>query len=353
MPKVVSLSVPSRHEIIHAQVPFLSYFTHLHIGIRGALSEGRMAATILAPELQVSRLEIGCGSASHPEAAQAVGRAATLAGERLNGVDAELALVITAGTPGGDVIGDTRRILGGVAVAGGQVAALLTDHGPMQSGALVIAIANAEGAASGAAATAAREPKDAGQAVARLTLAGWPFRAHYPRGLGIAFTRAATDDSALAFLDSWRGFMGPKMRTVCCTLASNVVHGAAGATASVAAIEASYATGLGYHDAAASDGGPATPASLVHGAADAALTALKRLEGRPAHLVLVISSAERQALLGGAAADEWVAIRSLVDDRTPCVGWVSERVAAYGRGVQPTAAPGSLIVLAIGESPRA
>jgi len=67
----------------------------------------------------------------------------------------------------------------------------------------------------------------------------------------------------------------------------------------------------------------------------------------------VIESADRRELLGGAAADEWSAIRSLVDERTPCVGWVAERVAAYGRGVQPTAAPGSLVVLAIGESPRA
>ena len=181
-----------------------------------------MAATILAQELLASRLEISCGSESHPDAAQAVGRAAALAGARLSGVDADLALVITAGMAGGDVVGDTRRVLGGVAVAGGQAAALLTDHGPKHNGALVIAIANAEGAASGAAATGARAPKDAGQAVARLTLAGWPFRAHYPRGLGIAFTRAATDDAALAFLDSWRDYMGPKMRTVCCALASKI-----------------------------------------------------------------------------------------------------------------------------------
>ena len=312
-----------------------------------------MAATALAQELPVSRLEIGCGSASHPDPSQAVGRAAALAGARLDGLDADLALVVTAGAPRGDVVAEARRVLGSVAVAGGEVAALLTDHGPMQSGALVIAIANAEGAASGAATTGAREPKDAGRAVARLTLAGWPFRAHYPRGLGIAFARAAAEDSALAFLDAWRAYMGPKMRTVCCTVASNLVHGGADATASVAAIEASYATGLGYHDAAAADGGPVTRAQLVHGAADAALTALKRLEGRPAHLVLVIASAERQALLGAAAADEWSAIRSLVDERTSCVGWVSERVAAYGRGVQPTAAPGPLVVLAVGESPRA
>lgn len=301
----------------------------------------------------VARLEIGSGCTSHPDTAQAVGRAAAIAGARLNGADPDLALVVTAGATRGDVVGDVRRVLGPIGVAGGEVAALLTDHGPMQGGALVIAIANAEGAASGAAAAAARDPKDAGQAVARLTLAGWPFRAHYPRGLGIAFACAAADDSARTFLDSWRGYMGPKMRTVCSAVASNLVHGAADAMASVAAIEASYATGLGYHDAARADGAPVSPAALIHGAADAALTALKRLEGRPAHLVLVVESVERHELLGAAAADEWAAIRSLQDERTQCVGWLTERVAAYGRGVQPTAAPGPLVVLAIGESPRA
>jgi hypothetical protein len=312
-----------------------------------------MAATILLQEQAISRLEIGCGLHSHPDAAEAVARAAALAGSRLDGAGAELALVLTAGRLGGSVVGDARRALGPVAVAGGEVAALLGDDGPVREGALVIAIANAEGAASGAAATASGEPGEAGQAVARLTLAGWPFRAHYPRGLGIAFTRAVADDSALAFLDSWRGYMGPKMRTVCSAVASQLVHGASGATASVAAVEASYATGLGYHDAACTEDGPVSRPQLVHGAADAALTALKRLDGRPARLVLVIESSERQALLGAAAADEWAAMRALVDERTPCVGWVAERVSAYGRGVQPTAAPGSLVVVAIGESPRA
>jgi hypothetical protein len=83
------------------------------------------------------------------------------------------------------------------------------------------------------------------------------------------------------------------------------------------------------------------------------LTALKRLDGRPAKLVLVIESAERHAILGDAAREEWAAMRSQMEDGTPCVGWLVEEAAAYGRGVQPTTARGPLVVVALGDAPRA
>src|SRR6266403_497097 len=117
---------------------------------------------------------------------------------------------------------------------------------------------------------------------------------------------------------------------------------------SVACLEASYATGLGWSDAT---GEPSTEA-LVHGAADATLTAVKRLDGRPARLVLVVETAERHARLGSAAREEWAAIRGQLDESTPCGGWLVNDVAAYGRGVQPVAAPGALVVVAVGDSPR-
>ena len=221
----------------------------------------------------------------------------------------------------------------------------------MKSGALVVCVANADGAASGVAATTGRDIVDASQAAARLILSGWPFRARYPRGLGIAFARPDAGDSALRFLDSWRDFMGPKMRTVCSVLPSPVLYGGSGNTeprVSVACVEASYATGLGWSDATSD---PSSEA-LVHGAADATLTAVKRLDGRPARLVLVIETAARHTQLGSAARDEWTAIRTQLDDSTPCAGWLVDEVAAYGRGVQPVAAPGALVVVAIGDSPR-
>jgi hypothetical protein len=302
-----------------------------------------------------STLEIGLGFASRCSGEEAVARAASIATSRLHGATPDLALIVTAGSPVPDAGTHARSVLGRIQIAGGSTAAILTDDGPMKEGALVACVANADGAASGVAATTGRGLADAGQAAARLVLSGWPFRARYPRGLGIAFARPATGDSAQRFLDSWRDFMGPKMRTVCGVLTSPVLYGGTPdrtPNVSVACVEAPYATGLGYTDATAGEGTPSSDA-LVHGAADATLTALKRLDGRPAKLVLVIESAERYAMLGTAARAEWTAMRSQMDEATPCVGWLVEEVAAYGRGVQPTAARGPLVVVALGDAPRA
>jgi hypothetical protein len=314
-----------------------------------------MIATDATVGQVTSGLEIGVGLTSHPDSESAVARAAALAASRLHGVTADLAVVLTAGAPETNVVGSVRGALGPVAVAGGATSALLTDHGPMTDGAVVICIANADGATSGVAATAGRTLADAGQAAARLILAGWPFRARYPRGLGIAFARSGSEVSPRGFLEPWRSFMGPKMRTVCSVLSSGVVYGRAdGETAlvSVACLEAPYSTGLGYTDMAGADGNLADVETLIHGAADATLTAIKRLDGRPARLVMVIESAARHRALGSAAADEWAAMRGEMDDRTMCVGWLCEDVAGYGRGVQPTDGAGSLVVVALGDAPR-
>jgi hypothetical protein len=88
---------------------------------------------------------------------------------------------------------------------------------------------------------------------------------------------------------------------------------------------------------------------LVQGAVDATLTALKRLQGVRARLVLVVESGARRLALGATAPAEWAALRAEVGDRTPCVGWVVEQVAAYGRGVRPVDADGSLVVVALGD----
>src|SRR2546426_7766781 len=296
-----------------------------------------------------SSLEIGLGYATGGR--DAVTRAATTAASRLHGATPHLALVITA-SPAGDAMAEARGVLGRIQVAGGASALLLTDDGPMKSGALVVCVANADGAASGVAATTGRDLADAGQAAARLVLSGWPFRARYPRGLGIAFARSDSGDSALRFLDSWRDFMGPNMRTVCGVLGSPVLYGGGQGNAeprlSVACLEASYATGLGWSDAT---GEPSTEA-LVHGAADATLTAVKRLDGRPARIVLVVQTAARHARLGAAAGQGWAAIRAPLDESTPCAGWQGEDGAAYGRGVPPGAAPGAPVIGAGRDPPR-
>jgi hypothetical protein len=310
---------------------------------------------IEVPQTQLrSKLEVAVGVSADRNPDAAIAEAADVAGRRLGSATPDFALVVTAGAVARDAVGALRGVLGKVSVAGGASTSLLTDHGLSKEGALVVCVANADGAASGVAATAGHGIGEAGQAAARLVLAGWPFRARYPRGLAVAFARPDRGDAAQTFLASWRDFMGPKMRTVCTALDGAAVYGrgAAQPLASVACVEAPYASGIGYSDATPTDGVPPSAETLVHGAADAMLTAVKRLEGRPARLVLVIESAARLRMLGAAAAKEWAAMRGALDESTPCIGWVGEHVAAYGRGVQPTDAPGSLIVVTLGDTPR-
>jgi hypothetical protein len=307
------------------------------------------------PQTQLgSKLEVAIGISSDRNPDAAIAEASGIAGQRLGGANPDFALVVTAGAPAQDAVGTLREVLGQISVAGGAATALLTDHGLSREGALVVCVANAAGAASGVAATAGRDLREAGQAAARLVLAGWPFRARYPRGLALAFARPGGGAAAQTFLASWRDFMGPKMRTVCTVLGGGAVYGrgAAQPLASVASIEAPYASGIGYTDATSADGVTPTPETLVHGAADAMLTAVKRLEGRPPRLVLAIESAARLRMLGSALPQEWTAMRGALEETTPCIGWVGEYVAAYGRGVQPTDAPGSLIVVTLGDAPR-
>jgi hypothetical protein len=313
-----------------------------------------MLDTEIPPTQLGSKLEVSIGVSADPNPDTAIAEAAAVAGRRLGSAMPDFALVVTAGQVARDAVGTLREVLGQISVAGGAATALLTDHGLSREGAIVVCVSNADGAASGVAATAGRNVSEAGQAAARLVLAGWPFRARYPRGLAFAFARPDGDDAAQTFLSSWRDFMGPKMRTVCTVLGGAAAYGrgAAQPLASVACVEAPYASGIGYTDATPTDGVTPTPETLVHGAADAMLTAVKRLEGRPARLVLVIESAARQKMLGAAFAEEWAAMRGVVEDRTPCVGWVGGHVAAYGRGVQPTDAPGALVVVTLGDAPR-
>jgi hypothetical protein len=301
-----------------------------------------------------SKLEVAIGLSADRDPDAAIAEAAGLAGRRLGSANPDFALVVTAGTVARDAVGALRAVLGPISVAGGAATALVTDHGLSKEGALVVCVANADGAASGVAATAGRNVCEAGQAAARLVLAGWPFRARYPRGLAFAFACPEGENAAQTFLASWRDFMGPKMRTVCTVLGGAAAYGrgAAQPLASVACVEAPYASGIGYTDAMPTDGVTPTPETLVHGAADAMLTAVKRLEGRPARLVLVIESAARQRMLGSALTEEWAAMRGVLEDRTQCVGWVGDHVAAYGRGVQPTDAPGALVVVTLGDAPR-
>jgi hypothetical protein len=313
-----------------------------------------MLQTLSAPRQTGSTLHIGIGVRQGSDALEAVLAAANIARENLNGAVPHLAIVVTTAVPKGDLTRAVRSVFGPIGITGGATAGLLTDQGLITEGALVICVSNAEGAASGVAATNGRRLSDAAQAAARLVLAGWPFRGRYPRGLSVAFTGHGSGAASTGFLSNWRELMGPKMRTVCGVMTTPTVFGASSspALASVGCLEAPYLMGLGV-----ADGSNGTDADvLIHGSVDATRTALKWLEGHPARLVVALESVTRFRMLGANAAREWSAIREQVQQHdgqsSMCVGWLCDEVAAYGRGVHPVDIPGGLVVSALGDAVR-
>src|SRR5256885_11485777 len=186
---------------------------------------GTMYATIPV-ETESKTLQIGIGFASHQDAIWAAVRATAMARTGLHGPSPGLVLLVTAGIPAQDVVPLIRGVLGPVGVAGGATSAILTHNGAVTAGALVICLANGEGAVSGVAAAGGNDLTEAGQGAARLILAGWPFRMRYPRGLGLAFVKPGFGAPAEAFLQPWRGLMGPQIRTGCRALSSPLGYGA-------------------------------------------------------------------------------------------------------------------------------
>jgi hypothetical protein len=247
------------------------------------------------------------------------------------------------------VVPALRSVLGLVGVAGGATTGIFTGAGLSRSGALVVAFATQANAASGTASVAADDVAEAGRGAARIVMAGWPSQQWYPRGFGLGFTSSG---SPLRFLEAWRQMMGPKMRTVCSVMPERVVGGALPPTdgASVACLKASYATGFGDAEGFAPGAAP-DPRTLVYGAQQATTMALKGLDEGATRLVLMVESAARYEALGAEAPDEWAGVASEVGDRAPCVGWLCDRVAAYGRGVAPIDTHGSLIIAAVGDRP--
>src|SRR2546430_11877790 len=105
-------------------------------------------------ETLAKTLQVGVGFATHEDAIWAAVRATAMARTGLQGAAAEMVLLITAGVPSQDTMPMIRSVLGPVGIAGGATAAILTHNGAAGSGALVVCLANSEGAVSGAAASA-------------------------------------------------------------------------------------------------------------------------------------------------------------------------------------------------------
>ena len=305
----------------------------------------------MQPRQTGTMLRVGVGVERGADALDALLAAAATARTDLDGAMPHLAVAVSTSPPRGDVVRALRGVLGPVGVTGGVTSGLLTDHGLLTEGALVLCVSNAEGATSGVAATTGKRLADAAQATGRLVLAGWPFRGRYPRGIAMAFAAHATGAPAAGFLTPWRELMGPKMRTVGGTMMGDVFGASTTPPlASVGCLEATYLMGLGLAEGNTDDADV-----MIHSSVDATRTALKWLESHPARLVLALESTARYRALGGAASREWAAIREQVREHDgtsggKCIGWLCEEVAAYGRGLHPVDVPGALVIAALGDA---
>ncbi len=80
---------------------------------------------------------------------------------------------------------------------------------------------------------------------------------------------------------------------------------------------------------------------------DAAVTALKQLEGHAPSALLVVESAGRWAVQNGTARREWEMIRDQVPAGTPLVGWLTASELIPGDGGQLALQNGSVVVIAL------
>ena len=212
--------------------------------------------------------------------------------------------------------------------------------------------------ASGVAATSGRvtSATQDGRQLASSWLGGPSAHGIRAQVLAFAFARPVGDNPAQTFLTAWRDFMGPKMRTLCSVLEGPVVCGRADTPplASVASVEAPYALRNRLHrcrrrsmartSLAGNDGARCSRCGVDRGQAARGPSARSRRGRGRARPAIRCSSSGREGGVGGHARG--------LDERTPCVGWLAARAAAYGRGVQPTDAPGELLVVALGDSPK-
>jgi hypothetical protein len=249
------------------------------------------------------------------------------------------------------VAGIMAEVCGPVPMAGGPVAGILTDERVIETGAAVMCFSGDRLAPTIGCGTNGRSLHGSTERAGRLILAGSATRRRYPRGFALAFVRAEDELLTTEFLAPWRSVMGPKLRTMCSAVTSDVLYSSSARDIgglSVLCLEGQYQSGVGL--APGCDGGcEQQPDTLVHGAVDAAVTALKRLEGQPARGLLVVESAARHRALGSRARQEWQAMREQMPAQVPCLGWLTRAECASGHGVVPSTETGSVVVAAIGD----
>jgi hypothetical protein len=239
--------------------------------------------------------------------------------------------------------------LGPIPWAGGVVPGVLADDGVITAGAAVMCFSGEVLAPSIATSGPGEDLGAATDRVGRLVLAGAAYRRHYPRGMAVVFAGSGASIPG-EFPTRWRALAGPRLRTVLNVLTGPAYHGPGvrpGGVLTTLCLEGAHQTGLGV--ATGLDGTAATRAMMVQCAAEAALSASKRLEGQPARAALVVESLERYQGLGAASRDEWAAVRERVGHDVPCVGWLAGSAYAFGRGVVAGGSANSVVVIVLGD----
>jgi hypothetical protein len=292
------------------------------------------------------------GAVRGSDVLRAAMEAATMARRSLAEVAPQAALVLTAGGRAPEALLPTlRETLGSIPMAGGAVAGILTHDGVLDAGAAVMCFAGERLSPSTGCGAGARGLEAATERAGRLILSGSVSRRRYPRGLALAFTHEGAGSLTTEFLAPWRTVMGPKLRNICSAVGSIYASEAAGpGHLAVLCLEGHYQSGFGLANGYVPGEIPVDLEALVHGAADAASIAAKRLDGQPVRGVLVAQSAARHAALGPLAQEEWMAVREQVGPDVPMLGWLTAAECGCGHGTMPSGETGSFIVVAFGDA---
>jgi FIST C domain len=305
-------------------------------------------------EAMTIRISLGVVPGDDPlRAIHAAAAAARHSGEEIP----KAALVVAAGASSTGALGAAaRQSLGPVPISGASVAGILTDAGILTSGAAVMCFYGDALEPSAACAAHTTGLAAATERVSRLILAGACERRHYPRGVALAFARPVAESFAEEFLTRWRRVAGPKLRVVLSATPGAALYGPGSqdpGDLAVLCLEGVYQSGVGVACGFAPGETIPDGQTLVHGAADAAATAVKRLDGHSLRAALIAESAARYAALGPLARDEWLAMREQIGAEVPCLGWLTSAELGCGGGVTPPSETGSVVVAAIGDSPVA
>lgn len=306
-------------------------------------------------------MECSVGLSQARDLVEATREAARQARQGLTGGPPQAALIVTAGDPLPMAGNIAREVLGPIPIAGGGSAGLISDAGILRHGVAVVCFRSDDWVIQSACAgPAALAPSLAADRAARLILAGRPNRRRYPRGVALAFADFRATDGAGSLAGRWRQIMGPRLKGVGSVIpeGQGLYCGAVPEPGplSVLCLEGPGPVGIEWTSMRL--GGEPPMGAEVHlmaaggnglqqAARDAAVTAVKRLEGQPPRGLLAVESAARWAVQEDTALREWEAVREQVPPETPCLGWLTAAELVFGGGGQFALQQESVAIIAL------